>query len=440
MVTYEQSRYNIWIDNILYNSFTDKAICFEDSEIDDIKYYLEHLDNFRLDYFQIFDCFIDLGFVKDLYFNELEYILFQNRNVTLCKRAYQLTINPTLECNYKCWYCFEDQASIPEKCRMDDKIVERIKMHIKYMIEKEHISELKLDWFGGEALMYFYEVVYPISLYAIELCKNCNIPFRNHVTTNAYYIDMRMICAFNDIQLNSFQIPIDGDSKKHNAVKNHNGEGHYIKILQTLNDICAHVNNVCVIMRINYDKQTLKNVSTVIHDIKLENRSKIFVDFQRVWQVDLNIDENGNNQLLLDIKKEFEKAGFKTMYFAYQSKNYKCCYADSFYHRVINYDGKVYKCSARDYSEDLCIGTIKDDGSMSFKINIIAKMFSNPTFDNEQCLNCKRLPLCYGPCIQKYYETKIGKSTFQCLHDSAEISLKEYVNEKVNKNLNSVKV
>jgi Arylsulfatase regulator (Fe-S oxidoreductase) len=437
MIAYEKSRYNIWIENILYNSFTDKAICFEEAEITDIQYYLDNIDVFRLEYSEIFNYFVGFGFVKDISFNELDFILFQNRNATLCKKSYQLTINPTLECNYKCWYCFEDQSSIPKKGRMDETTIERVKMHIKYMIEKEHISELKLDWFGGEPLLYFYEVIYPISLYAIELCKINDIPFNNHVTTNAYYIDMRMILAFNEIQLNSFQIPIDGDRSKHNAVKNHNGEGHYDKILQTFNEICMHVNNACVIMRINYDKQTLKNVSAVISDVKVENRCKIFVDFQRVWQIDLSIDENGDNLLLLDIKKEFERAGFKTIYFAYQSKKYKCCYADSFYHRVINYDGKVYKCSARDYNEDLCIGTIQNDGAISFKINIIAKMFSNPTFDNTQCLNCNRLPLCYGPCIQKYYETKIGKSKFQCLHDSAEISLREYVKEKVKKNLNA---
>ena len=66
---------------------------------------------------------------------------------------------------------------------------------------------------------------------------------------------------------------------------------------------------------------------------------------------------------------------------------------------------------------------------------LAGKMFADSTFNNEKCLNCKRLPLCYGPCIQKYYETKIGKSTFECLHDASEISLKEYVIDKVNKNL-----
>jgi radical SAM protein with 4Fe4S-binding SPASM domain len=52
-------------------------------------------------------------------------------------------------------------------------------------------------------------------------------------------------------------------------------------------------------------------------------------------------------------------------------------------------------------------------------------------FKNEKCLNCVKLPMCFGPCVQKYYETKTGKSEFQCLHDAAEISLESYVRDKV---------
>jgi uncharacterized protein len=60
-------------------------------------------------------------------------------------------------------------------------------------------------------------------------------------------------------------------------------------------------------------------------------------------------------------------------------------------------------------------------------------MFSGNTFNNEKCLNCVRLPICFGPCIQKYYETKIGKTDFECLHEAAEISLASYVKDKVEK-------
>jgi len=433
----EESKYNIWIDSILYNSFTDNAILFENNEIEDVKFCLSNLDSFERNFPDIFENFLKLGFIKEMNFSEIDYLLFRNRFDTFNGKSYSITINPTLECNYKCWYCcVEEQKTIYKKCRMDDFVIEKVKKHIKYMIEVEKINELSIDWFGGEPLMYFYEVVEPISLYAYELCNKNNISFNNHVTTNAFYINSEMINGFNNINLNSYQIPIDGDERKHNKVKNNNSIGDYMKIIKTINDICENVKDARITMRINYDKQTLKTITNVIKDIKIENRSRIFVDFQRVWQIDLTRNELGNNILLLNTKKRFEEAGFKVTYFAYRRRDYKCCYADSFYHRVINYDGKVFKCAARDYDEELCIATINEDGSMAFNYNIISKMFDGSTFENETCLNCKKLPLCFGPCVQKYYETKIGKLTFKCLHDFSEISLKEYVIDKVNKNIN----
>jgi len=431
----KSSIYNIWVKNILFNSLSNNAISLLDDEVDEIKYYIKNIEEFEINYPEVFEKFRNMGFIIDFDFNELEYILYKNRIDTLQNKNYRLTINPTLQCNYKCWYCcVEDQETKYEQRRMDDETIEKIKKHIKYMVEIEKIQSLYLDWFGGEPLMYFYEVIYPISKYSIELCKKNNIPYSSHATTNAYYIDDKMINLFNKIKLTSFQIPIDGNEKKHNFVKNIEGIGHYKQIVENINKIVKNVEEPVIIMRINYDKQTLKNATDVINDIKKENRGKIFVDFQRVWQIDLTQNEEGDNNLLIKVKKEFEKEGFISSYFAYGRRNsFKCCYADSFYHRAVNYDGKIFKCTARDYADELCIGSFNEDGSIKFNTEIISKMFSGCTFGNEKCLNCVKLPLCFGPCIQKYYETKIGKANFKCLHDFAEISLETYVKDRVEK-------
>ncbi|MDR1544020.1 MAG: radical SAM protein [Prevotellaceae bacterium] len=300
----KQSKYNIWVNNILYNSFSENAIPFSENEVESIKYYLENTNEFLENYPEILEKFEKLGFIVKSDFNELEYILYRNRIDTLQNKNYHLTINPTLQCNYKCWYCIvEDVGTKYEQRRMNDETVELVKKHIKYMIEVEKIPYLYLDWFGGEPLMYFYEVIYPISKYALELCNANNISFSSHATTNAYYIDNKMIDLFNEIKLTSFQIPIDGNEKKHNLVKNHNGIGHYKQIVESINNIAKKVINAHIIMRINYDKQTLNNATDVIKYIKEENRKKIFVDFQRIWQIDLTKNEEGNNDLLIEIKK-----------------------------------------------------------------------------------------------------------------------------------------
>ena len=83
--------------------------------------------------------------------------------------------------------------------------------------------------------MYFKEIVYPLSKYGLELCKEKNIPYTNHATTNAYYINEEMIEIFNEIEMTTFQIPIDGHEKKHNSVKNIENIGHYKQIIENIN-------------------------------------------------------------------------------------------------------------------------------------------------------------------------------------------------------------
>ncbi len=43
----KQSRYNIWIDNILYNSFSNEIISFKKNEVESIKFYFNKLDLFE---------------------------------------------------------------------------------------------------------------------------------------------------------------------------------------------------------------------------------------------------------------------------------------------------------------------------------------------------------------------------------------------------------
>ncbi len=55
------------------------------------------------------------------------------------------------------------------------------------------------------------------------------------------------------------------------------------------------------------------------------------------------------------------------------------------------------------------------------------------TFEHDECINCKLLPLCFGPCIQESYEYRIGKITdFKsiCLKSNKEINIDTFVIER----------
>lgn len=158
------------------------------------------------------------GFIVDDDLNEFEIIERRYQESINDKNAF-IIIVPTLNCNYKCWYCIQDH--IPSL--MSEEVISRVLKHIDYLIEKEGISSLRLEWFGGEPLMYFNKIVLPISKYAFDKCQKANIPFNNGATTNAYFLTEEKFSDMKKIRFNSFQITIDGNKTFHDEVKKMDG-------------------------------------------------------------------------------------------------------------------------------------------------------------------------------------------------------------------------
>ncbi len=414
---------------LLYNALTDIVVPVPYDGFRELQRLFENLDVFKSLKNELFVKFIDWGIIIPKEEEEIDIIRYRNKKEVFNTRYYRLTINPTLDCNMSCWYCTVDSAGVtrPNK-RMDNCVIENIKKHITYLVEKVNIDGLFLDWFGGEPLIYFEDVILPISIHAKSLVKKHNIGFTHHITTNGYLIQDNMFDELNSISLNSYQITLDGNEERHNKIRNNNGQPSYSKIINNINSLCEKVLNVSITLRINYDRKTLDNITDVIPKIKKHNRKKIRVSFQKVFQIKA-ISENENPQLK-HAKEQFEKAGFIVSYWAYRPNSFYTCYSDKYSHAVINYDGNVFKCTARNYSDALKVGELNDDGKINFNEKKMSKLFANATFENEECLNCKLLPLCFGPCIQKTYEIKEGKAKFKCLLEDAELSLDTFIISK----------
>lgn len=186
-----------------------------------------------------------------------------NKTSTYGNKSYTIFINPTLECNFRCWYCYEEHNN----GYMSEDIIEKIKLHIKHKVEKREFNQLNLGWFGGEPLLYFDKVVYPISKYVKQLMEENNIPFHNSITTNAYCINDDMIEKMQEIGLRYFQITLDGNRERHNKIRNSAGKPSYDIIIKNIIKICQKLNNASVTLRINYDDVTLKkNVEEILSE------------------------------------------------------------------------------------------------------------------------------------------------------------------------------
>lgn len=394
------SEYNIIVPYkekfIYFNSYTNFSVALSPKEHEVIQEALKNLSFFEENYPTIFKKFCNTGFLIDSDKNEKEEILFNKKKGVFSDKDYHLIINPTLDCNFNCWYCYEKHP----KEKMSENVFNRIKKHIEQ--KADEITGISLAWFGGEPLMCFDEIVKPLSLFTKNLIKIRKKTFSNSITTNAYLIDKEMIECFKEIDFKHFQITLDGNKEKHDKVRKHYGQPSFDKIYENIILICENIQDVHVTLRINYDGKTFDYGLDFLENFPENIRHKINVYFHRVWQTYYNEKTEKINKHLIKNMEFAINLGFLSYFWRLELLKKYACYADRLHELHINYDGKLYKCTAKDYSSKYEVGQLNEDGTVKLNYSKEAKRFCKLTIENDLCLNCKYLPMCGGYCGQNY--------------------------------------
>ncbi|MCI4670061.1 MAG: radical SAM protein [Bacteroidia bacterium] len=321
------------------------------------------------------------------------------RNATdFNEKRYELVINPTMNCNFKCWYCYESHI---KGSKMDSETMLKIINHIDHVIENQpELEELDISWFGGEPMLYFDHVIKPIVKHAYEKCQEHGIEFTSDFTTNGYLVKEEMIPFFQKYNINSFQITLDGEKEKHNTVRyTANKKGSYDSIIKNIKLLVKGERVVSV--RVNYVEETLDKIENIIEDFKdltEEEKSYMMVSFHNVWQ-----DSGPHVEKLEKVVTNFWRNDFYTnSFFNTMDSLRSSCYADKKNHATINYDGEVFKCTARNFDEDGVEGKMTDEGKIQWNEKFDKRM--NSKFKNSPCLSCRIQPICNGGCSQQALE------------------------------------
>lgn len=136
-------------------------------------------------------------------------------------------------------------------------------------------------------------------------------------------------------------------------------------------------------------------------DVAEDKRKYLRFDFQRVWQERSN-DNDSTEDKMISIREEFRKDF--TVLTNYLRKDVRdSCYGDKVNQVLINYDGKLFGCTARDFVEENSIGELGEDGELIYNEEKLQRR-SNSKFKKEVCKRCRIAPICGGGCKQKAFE------------------------------------
>lgn len=342
----------------------------------------------------------DNSFLVDTETNESTFICYANIKKRYNSRFMRVTVMPTLNCNFRCWYCYEQH----KHSLLTDKGKNAILHFIKSEIENNNLKNIVLDWFGGEPLLRFYQTIFPLSKELSECCKLHHIGFTNTITTNGSLINKDMALKMNAIGLKQFQITLDGGKDHHNRVrKSASMKNSYDIIVNNIHTLCHFIDDLSIELRINYTKDNIDSIFSILDSFDKDIRHIILVSPHIVWQETENI---SSLSLKIDLLKRtaFHK-GYNVKTPSILS-GCMTCYTENMEQFVINYDMNVYKCTARDFDEKLSIGRITPEGKFEPNQMYYKYYITRSPFMRKQCLECDVLPSCLysSSCIQKKIE------------------------------------
>ncbi len=388
---------------LLYNAFTDKYIVCRK----------ELVSLLRDAYTELAET--DPAFYKNLteggflVADELdEEIRAVEEGMKRCDNAssYRLIINPTLNCNFKCWYCYEDHSAY---AKMDVQTVARVERFLTRMFGNHDIRDVSLSFFGGEPLLYYNETVRPL-IDHIRRCRHEGAPtYSIHFTTNGYLITESMLqhlCESDDSK--SFQITLDGNRKEHDKVRfPASGGGSYDRILM---NVCRLLEKrMEVVLRINFTAANMYSLPDILEDLKgvsKEERRYLSIDFQRVWQ-EKTID-NADRRLEENIEAFRQEFPRVVEHYQRIDSFRSPCYGDLQNECVINYNGDVYKCTARDFTPANRAGILTETGEIEWLCPDFVRQRLREKFGKKVCRRCRIFPLCGAGCVQTALEARNG--------------------------------
>lgn len=337
--------------------------------------------------FLVKDDINEMNLVKNLY--------LQKR---YSSRRYLLTINTSLDCNLNCWYCYETHLA---KSNMTLDLVERILKHLDLKFQTEPFEVLELSFFGGEPMINYKAIEALLNGVQKQAEKN-NFKVLLAFTTNGTMISSKYINLLSPFKTR-FQITIDGDRDMHNSIrkfKTAHKQNSYECVLKGLHLLNSADADFRFTIRINYNEKVLNNISSLIKDISFLDKKRTIVSLQKIWQCD---ESAIDITLLFNVIDTINNVGYQTSTFKLGRK-FDCCYADNLNQAVINYNGKVFKCTARDFIEEKAYGYLNSLGMIEWNTDLIKKRMalSIPL----KCQECNFLPCCPGICSQKILEKK----------------------------------
>lgn len=338
---------------------------------------------------QLFRC----GCILPTNIDEQEILQLRLNQTRFNSSMLALTIAPTMNCNFRCVYCFE--ANSLNTSVMSEEVQQAI---IDLAKRRAKTAEtMNVVWYGGEPLLAL-DIIEKMSKQLIQIAEENNIPYNAIMVTNGYFLTKEIAQKLTQLKVNSVQITVDGPKHVHDKRRVlAGGQGTFDKIISNLAECWQEINNIS--LRINTDKTNEDKIDDIVHLLKEKGIERIYCYLGFVTETD---DYSHERCLTMETfgKKQFDfslRHGYSPM-IEYPLTRANYCSADYYYNFLIDPEGLLYNCWNDIGNKERSVGSLFDDERANYNLEYYNKfLLYDPTVD-PRCSDCKLLPVCMGGC------------------------------------------
>jgi uncharacterized protein len=319
----------------------------------------------------------------------------------------ELTINPTLNCNFACSYCFEVSKSSKY---MSDEVENEL---ISFINKNKNYKSLYITWFGGEPLLAIDRIES-----ITKKVQKLPINYNSKIITNGYNLTIDVINKLKDLNINSIQITIDGLKDYHdNRRYLHSKKGTFEKIVHNIDLLKKLIPDFNVVIRVNIDINNSDNYIDVYNFFNDRYNGNIFISAGFVENVnsctspDCCFNRDKKVKFLID---QYERYGLNIFGFYPDYYRYECPVRNP-NHIVIGPEGEIYKCYNDVGDSKKVIGNIVDKKITNTTLLTRYYVAGDP-LDSEECKECFHFPTCGGGCPFLRMENEFDNTN----HDTCE--------------------
>ena len=339
----------------------------------------------------IYSFFVSRNVIVPDDFKEEEFLnlLVRQSAINSNKNQKIVVIAPSLDCNLKCIYCFEEDTGTKKPVVMNKEIADKVVKYIENWVSPQ--QQLEISWYGGEPLI-AADMIYYIS----QKLKNGKFPnFTAAITTNGFLLTEKVAKMLQESNVTGGQITVDGPKEIHDKKRPAKAKGvsSYDVIVKNIIDNAKYFQHLT--FRANLDKDNKDIIYAYWEDMRKVLPNNVSFGFERVSATDSPyISEKAKKRAMSDKEwAEFLKRNPTLYSFHILETSYGCgAVRDNMI--VIDANGDLFRCWNEVGQHDKAVGNVVD-GITNWDRYM---RYSNISlYDiHEDCRNCFLVASCFG--------------------------------------------